>query len=295
MFYSPEMLQTYTEEDLTMADLALSKDAITLMPGTRTSIEVICTAVSGLQTNVASACRYEVANPHVATIDGGVIRALEDGSTTATISYTDAMGNNRQLDFRLTVTTFPLTADAFNPSIYSTGKYNEKTQSLTTGQYGFGGWEYPGGLDLSAHKYLVVKLKARASCGPSFRLFDENNYWSSPHMTDFGNATSIRINLTTAKRDDGKKLDPKHIYIAGFWSYGGSAIQPTNEARAEGKLVFIMPCKEEEKNEVLNRLRHELNDRREAPARRHRPRAWRRSRDDSLLRLRGDEGLRGSR
>lgn len=127
MFYSPEMLQTYTEEDLTMADLALSKDAITLMPGTRTSIEVICTAVSGLQTNVASACRYEVANPHVATIDGGVIRALEDGSTTATISYTDAMGNNRQLDFRLTVTTFPLTADAFNPSIYSTGKYNEKT------------------------------------------------------------------------------------------------------------------------------------------------------------------------
>lgn len=225
MFYSPEMLQTYTEEDLTMADLALSKDAITLMPGTRTSIEVICTAVSGLQTNVASACRYEVANPHVATIDGGVIRALEDGSTTATISYTDAMGNNRQLDFRLTVTTFPLTADAFNPSIYSTGKYNEKTQSLTTGQYGFGGWEYPGGLDLSAHKYLVVKLKGRASCGPSFRLFDENNYWSSPHMTDFGNATSIRINLTTAKRDDGKKLDPKHIYIAGFWSYGGSAIQ----------------------------------------------------------------------
>ena len=225
MYYSPEQLQTYTEADLTMADLTLGKQAYTLMPGSRTTIEVICTAQSGMQTNVASASRYEVANPNVATVDGGTIRALEDGTTTLTVTYTDIKGNTLSLDATITVTTFPLTADALNPSIYSTGKYNEKTQSLTTGQYGFGGWEYPGGLDISHAKYLVVKLKQKASCGPSFRLFDENNYWGSPYMKDFGSSTSVKINLQTAKRNDGKPLDPSHIYIAGFWSYGGSSIQ----------------------------------------------------------------------
>ena len=119
---------------------------------------------------------------------------------------------------------FSLTEEWFNPSIWEQGSFDEETGCLITGQYGFGGWQYATGADLSPFKYLVVELKQRQSCGASFRLFDENNYWTTPYMRDFNSDTRITIDLHNMVNGDGKRLDPAHIYIAGFWSYGGSPI-----------------------------------------------------------------------
>ena len=95
---------------------------------------------------------------------------------------------------------------------------------MTTGQYGFGGWQYPQGADLSGWKYLVVELKEAQTRGASFRLFDVNNYWDKPAMFDFGNDTRLVIDLHQMKNEQGRTLDPSHIYIAGFWTLGGSPI-----------------------------------------------------------------------
>ena len=73
-----------------------------------------------------------------------------------------------------------MTAQLFNPNIYSEGSFDETTHTLVTGQYGFGGWWYDDGVDLSEYKYLVVKLGNTESCGASFNIFDENSYWSKP-------------------------------------------------------------------------------------------------------------------
>lgn len=126
---------------------------------------------------------------------------------------------------------FSLTDQWFNPSIWENGTFDEATGELVTGQYGFGGWQYPNGVDLSAYNYLVVELKQPQNVGASFRLFDTNNYWSSPSRDNFGSATRLVIDLHQLKayKDDActqfdHNIDPSHIYIAGFWTYGNSPI-----------------------------------------------------------------------
>ena len=126
---------------------------------------------------------------------------------------------------------FSLSAEWFNPNIWEKGSYDESTGYLKTGQWGFGGWEYPEGADLSKWKYLVVELKQTQNCGASFRLFDINNYWTSPYRVSFGSATKVVIDLHQMKayKDDNctqfdHDVDPSHIYIAGIWTTGGSPL-----------------------------------------------------------------------
>ncbi len=126
---------------------------------------------------------------------------------------------------------FSLTAEWLNPSIWEKGSFEESTGKLVTGKYGFGGWQYTNGVDLAPYKYLVVELSQPQQAGASFRLFDTNNYWSSPYRVNIGNNTKVLIDLhqMTAYKDDActqydHNVDPSHIYIAGFWSYGGSPI-----------------------------------------------------------------------
>lgn len=110
-----------------------------------------------------------------------------------------------------------------NPSIWTSGSFNASTGQLTTGQYGFGGWKYTGGIDLSAYKYIVIKFKKTSSSSASFRLFDKDDYWAKPYMTAAGNRTKVIVPLQGKKNDDGTTFDPSHIYIAGFWTNGGAA------------------------------------------------------------------------
>jgi len=111
----------------------------------------------------------------------------------------------------------------FNPSIKSTGTFNETTKTLRTGLYGFGGWSYNNGVDLSAYKYLVVKLASATTSGASFRIFDENSYSSRSAMYSFGSTTQINVNLATMTKS-GTKVDPSHLYIIGVYSNGGTDI-----------------------------------------------------------------------
>ena len=119
---------------------------------------------------------------------------------------------------------FSLSAEWFDPNIWETGSFDEASGKLITGRYGFGGWKYPVGADLSSWNYLVVELSQKQSCGASFRLFDVDNYWDKPAMYDFGNNTRLVINLKNMVNENGEKLDPSHIYIAGIWTYGGSPV-----------------------------------------------------------------------
>lgn len=149
----------------------------------------------------------------------------------ATQEYSDMINDPDYGYHRAEQPLFSLSAAWFNPSIWETGTYDETTGRLQTGQYGFGGWQYPEGVDLSAYNYLVVELKQVQNVGASFRMFDNNSYWTSPSRTGFGSDTKIVLDLHNLKayKDDActqfdHNIDPSHIYIAGFWTYGGSPI-----------------------------------------------------------------------
>lgn len=124
---------------------------------------------------------------------------------------------------------FPGTSAIFNASIWEKGtllKNPDGTRTLTTGQYGFGGWKFAGGMDMSGYKYLVLNLAAApASTQWSLRLFDKDNYWSEPSMTAVGSKTQVVVNLANMKDKNNAKIDPSHIYILGLWSTGNTPIK----------------------------------------------------------------------
>ena len=100
---------------------------------------------------------------------------------------------------------------------------------MVTGKYGFGGWKYSNAADFSSYKYLVIELNTAQSNGASFRMFDENSYWSNPSMTDIGSSTTVKIGLAKlVKNGTTTPLDLSHIYIAGFWAFGGGNISIKN-------------------------------------------------------------------
>lgn len=130
------------------------------------------------------------------------------------------LDQTKVIDFDASVDPFPLNADDFNPSLYLLGTYH-KTSALNyfTGQYAgsFGGWRYSKGVDFSAHKYLVVELqRAATTAKPFFRLYDSDDYLNPCFRQSLSSSKKIVIDLQNMTDDNGNKVDPSHIYLAGF-------------------------------------------------------------------------------
>ena len=199
---------------------------VELLTGGTTSLSVKAVYADGRTEDVAIGATYDNPNPEIIQIVNGNIIADADGEVTVTVTYQGGLGNPVSRQFTVTSSTFPLTNGLFNPSIYASGTFDENTKTLITGQYGFGGWKYDAGINLSDYKYLVVRLAKAATCSPSFRLFDSNSYWDGAAEYDFGNSTEMIVPLyNMPKKDTGIKLDPSHIYIIGFWTLGGCPVE----------------------------------------------------------------------
>lgn len=172
---------------------------------------------------VTTKATFESSHPDVVEVEAsGKMRALKIGSSEVSVSYTSEQGVEQILVLTVNVITpFPLTEDMFDPSIWEKGTFDEETHTLVTGPYGFGGWQYADGLNLSGYSTLTVELGSDNDSGVSFRLFDQNNYWTDPAMYDFGNSRRVVIDLHNMKNAKGERVDPSHLYIIGFWSNGG--------------------------------------------------------------------------
>ncbi len=215
----------YSVESLSLKELKTEKTNISLLTGSSRSLIITAVYNDGHTEDVTLSATYENTNPDVVTVKNGQMLAKANGTSTITVTYQGGMGEAKSLVLNVNSTYFPLTKDLFNPSIYGTGSFNETTKTLITGQYGFGGWQYSSGINLSAYKYLVVKLGAVASGGASLRVFDEGSYWSNPAMVDAGSNRTVVMNMSNInKNTTTTKLNSSHIYIVGFWSYGGSPI-----------------------------------------------------------------------
>ncbi|ASB48762.1 beta-xylosidase family glycoside hydrolase [Alkalitalea saponilacus] len=226
MFYDPNFVG-YTEDQLILESLSVESSNITMMTGSSRSLNVSALYQDGRVENVARRADILNSSPDVVRIVNGQIVALKDGVANITVTFSGELAGSETIYFDVNVTTFPLTNELFNPSIWESGTFDEETGALITGQWGFGGWTYDQGLDLSDYKYLVVKLKQPTTSGASFRIFNETSYWSTPYSYVVGSATEFVVPLQHMyKVVDGQqvKLDPKALYIIGFWSHGGIPI-----------------------------------------------------------------------
>ena len=217
---------TGTEAGLEKLSILGVGDKIQILTGGNRYLIVEASFSDGSTKHVTSDTKFEISDQTILTIDNkGRLSALKDGDAVVTATYNAPNGDSDKIIFTVNATTFPLTKEMFNPSIWENGSYDENTKTLVTGQYGFGGWQYGNGIDLSGYKYLVVELGNDNDSNVSFRLFDENNYWSGAAMYDFKNSRKIEIDLhNMVKGENQVKVDPSHIYIIGFWSLGGKPI-----------------------------------------------------------------------
>lgn len=213
------------EGELTGLEIVGMDTSLDIRMGDSRNLIVNAVYADGSKAAVTSKATVSCSDPSVVKIEGGKLIALKEGRTNVNVSYTSGAGVTKELVIDVNVITpFPLTDAMFDPSIWEKGSFDEETSTLITGQYGFGGWQYAEGLDLSAFKTLTVELGNDNASQVSFRLFDKNNYWSDPAMYDFGSSRKVVVDLHAMKDKNGNVISPSHIYIAGFWSLGGKPI-----------------------------------------------------------------------
>lgn len=213
------------EGELASLEITGVGETLEIRMGDSKSIIVKAVYSDGSVAAVTADASIDIEDETVASIVRGKVVAHKEGETMMTVSYTSQAGVTRTLEVAVKVITpFPLTEAMFNPSIWETGTFDESTRTLVTGQYGFGGWQYAEGLDLSAYRTITVELGNDNASQVSFRLFDKNNYWSDPAMFDFGNSRKIVVDLHAMKDKNGNAISPAHLYIIGFWSLGGKPI-----------------------------------------------------------------------
>ena len=213
------------EGELTGLEIVNVAETIDIRLGDGKNIIVNALYADGSSKPVTDKARLAISDESVVRLEGTKLMAVSEGTAVVTVSYTSQAGVTCSKEVAVNVVSpFSLTEAMFNPSIWETGSFDEDTHTLITGRYGFGGWQFSEGLDLSSYERLIVKLGNNNDCGVSFRLFDKDNYWTKPAMYDFHSSREVTVNLHDMKDEDGKKIDPSHIYIAGFWSYGGKPI-----------------------------------------------------------------------
>ncbi len=215
----------YNAEALTLSELKIGSSNMTLLTGSSSTLSVTAVYADGHTEDVSIGATYANPSQDIVQIINGNIVAKSDGEVTIGVSYQGLLGERKYASLHVKATTFPFVTGIFNPSIWTTGSFDETTRTLVTGQYGFGGWQYSNGVDLSGYKYLVAKLAADNTAGASFRVFDESSYWTTPAQYDFGSSRRVVATLNGMyKQGTSTKLDPSRIYIIGFWSYGGSPV-----------------------------------------------------------------------
>ena len=213
------------EGTLTGIEITGVGDSFELRLGDSKSLMVKARYADGSVDAVTAKANISVDDESVATLSGNKLVARKEGTTKLTVSYTSQSGVTKTLEVSVTVITpFPLTDAMFNPSIWEKGSFDESTRTLITGQYGFGGWQYAEGLDLSGFSKITVELGNDDDSAVSFRLFDKNNYWTDPAMYNFSGSRKVVVDLHNMKDKNGNKISPEHLYIIGFWSYGNKPI-----------------------------------------------------------------------
>lgn len=177
--------------------------------------------------DVSSLATYEVSDPENVKVVNGQILAKGQGKAQVTAKVKDAFGNSYATSFNVRSSFFPLSKNYVKVVWEQNGSsYDETTHTFVNGQYGQTGWTYSDGVDLSAYKYLVVKLKEPDNNSAKIFIYPQNNIWAKNNYEQaFDNRTQIVVPLHTMKsQQNGSDIDPSKIYIVALWSLGGKPI-----------------------------------------------------------------------
>ena len=194
-------------------------DSMIMLPGSRCAAVMIGNNGAGYELNISGNVEVSIDDEAVVEWRDGYFHANGIGETDCTLSY--AYGNDsgtRNIHFVCTPSRWYRAILIRRYGRRAISMSQRQKSPLST--YGFAGWQYPSGIDLSGYDYIVAELAAPSSRGVSFRVFDKDSYWTDPAMADFGGDTKVVVNLKEMVSNEGRRLDASHVYIVGFWSLG---------------------------------------------------------------------------
>ena len=214
-----------SEESLIVESLAPAASCVEVMVGNGMVVPLIATFQDGHTREVTARATYETDAAEVVSVINGRLVGKKEGAAQIKATYTDTKGNQVTTTFNVRSTFFPFGKQYINTSFFAQGTYTESTRTFKPGQWGQMGWGYSDGADMSAYKYLVIKLKQAQNCDAHLNIFTENSIWTDGfESAAFGTKKQIVVNLSTAKTKNGVALNTKHIHIVAFWANGNGTI-----------------------------------------------------------------------
>ena len=202
-----------------------SATEIVLTPGSKSIFAVYAKDADGKQYNVTRKCTFEPEDPSVAIVDGiQMIAKAESGETNVHVTYTDQSENVVTTDIKVSISLFPLTESGIDPSILGSGTFSSSTKALTTSKDGFGGWKYANSIDISAYKYLVVRLRLASSAKPTVRIYNTTDANGDYFELAMQRSKEAVIELKDLQTKEGKKLNLKNVKMIGFSTAGNAAV-----------------------------------------------------------------------
>lgn len=164
--YQP-FTRTLDETMFTATKLAPAATTMDMKIGALYSPRITATFQDKHTENVSPQVTYESSEPENVEIVNGQLRALRQGSSVITASYTDILGNALETSFTANGTYFPFGQDDVKV-LKGSGTYTEKNHVFVPNKNGRIGWSYDTPIDISEYKYMVIKLISLTTSTPNF-------------------------------------------------------------------------------------------------------------------------------
>ena len=186
---------------------------VTAVPGDRIPGGITATFEDGHKENVSA---YTDFTSEDVVFENGALSPRHEGKGTAEAVYTDFCRNQARGTFHVDVSFFPFKS-SFIQKLAGTMKYDEETRALTLSAGGQAGWVYSNGADMSAYKYLVVKLKEPQECDAEVRVLPSTKVSSAGYRDTINSRTTVSIDLNRLKYyNNNSYIDPAKIFMVEF-------------------------------------------------------------------------------
>lgn len=174
--------------------------------------------------NVSPQVTYESGTPENVEVVNGQLRALKQGSSVITASYTDILGNALETSFTANGTYFPFGQDDVKV-LKGKGTYTEKNHVFVPNNNGRIGWSYDTPIDISEFKYLVIKLLTVTTSTPNYGVIicpkTTLSVWHASELTrNKITVIDLQSALYTSSQKKGQPLDLTNIASISLTSDG---------------------------------------------------------------------------
>ena len=174
--------------------------------------------------NVSPQVTYESSTPENVEVVNGQLRALKQGSSVITASYTDILGNALETSFTANGTYFPFGQEDVKV-LKGSGTYTEKNHIFVPNKNGRIGWSYDTPIDISEFKYLVIKLLTVTTSTPNYGVIicpkTTLSVWHASDLTrNKITVIDLQSALYTSSQKKGQPLDLTNIASISLTSDG---------------------------------------------------------------------------